>query len=363
MTARAPRLDLSADIVDLTAALVDVESVSGDEKPIADAIEDALRPLPSLQLWRHQNSVVARTTLGRAERVVIAGHVDTVPVNSNLPSRNDGELLHGLGSCDMKGGVAVALKLATTLTEPVRDVTYVFYEAEEIEAERNGLTLISAVRPDILAGDFAVVMEPSNALIEAGCQGSMRADITTRGVRAHSARAWNGVNAIHAAGQILATLAAYRPRHPVIDGLTYREGLNAVGISGGVAGNVIPDSCTVTVNHRFAPDRTEAEAEKHLREVFDGFDVAISDSAPGALPGLHLPAAAAFVQAVDAQVNPKFGWTDVARFSSMGIPAVNFGPGDPELAHRQDERVPLEQLRSCLSKMTAWLTRPGQVTR
>jgi len=349
-------LDLASDIVDLTAALVDIESVSGNEKSITDAIEAALAPLPWLELWRHRHTLVARTSFGREERVVIAGHVDTVPGNDNLPARVAGDALHGLGSCDMKGGVAVALKLASSLEAPTRDLTYVFYEAEEVEADLNGLTLISAVRPDVLAGDFAVVMEPSNAVIEAGCQGTMRVDVTVRGVRAHAARSWNGVNAIHAATDVLALLTAYEPRRPVIDGLQYHEGLNAVGITGGVAGNVIPDGCTVSINHRFAPDRSEADAEAHLRELFAGFHIEVSDSAPGALPGLGLPAAAAFLEVVGGSANPKFGWTDVARFSAMGIPAVNFGPGNPELAHTQGEFVPLAHLHSCLDRMTRWLS-------
>jgi succinyl-diaminopimelate desuccinylase len=288
--------------------------------------------------------------------VVLAGHVDTVPVNANLPSRVEDGILYGLGSCDMKGGVAVGLKLAATLPAPSRDVTYVFYEAEEVEADRNGLGLISAAHPDWLAADFAVLMEPSNAVVEAGCQGTMRAEVSTSGVRAHSARSWNGVNAIHAAGAVLERLAAYEPRRPVIDGLRYHEGLNAVGIAGGVAGNVLPDACTVTVNYRFAPDRSVDEAADHLAGVFADFEVAITDSAPGALPGLDRPAAAAFVEAVGGEVNPKFGWTDVSRFSALGVPAVNFGPGDPELAHSQGEHVPLAQLQHCLDSLTAWLS-------
>jgi succinyl-diaminopimelate desuccinylase len=345
-----------SDVVALTAALVDIESVSGGERDIADLIEATLAPVPWLDVWRHSNSVVARTDLGRADRVVIAGHIDTVPVNRNLPSRLEGDVLYGLGSCDMKGGVAVALLLALGLSEPTRDVTYVFYEAEEVEAERNGLGLISGVRPELLAADFAVLMEPSNAGVEAGCQGTMRVDVTATGRRAHSGRAWNGVNAIHAAGAILDRLAQYVPRQPVIDGLTYREGLNAVGIEGGVAGNVIPDACTVSVNYRFAPDRSEEEAAAHMREVFDGYDLVIVDSAPGALPGLDRPAAAAFLEAVGGAAGPKFGWTDVSRFSALGVPAVNFGPGDAELAHSQGEHVPVSHLRSCLAQMTAWLS-------
>ena len=352
MTALDPR----QDIVDLTAALVDIESVSGNEQTITDSIEKALSEVPWLELWRHSNSLIARTTFGRDERVVVAGHVDTVPLNANLPSRVEDDALHGLGSCDMKGGVAVALQLAATLDQPSRDLTYVFYEAEEVEAERNGLTLIAAVREEILRGDFAVVMEPSNAVIEAGCQGSITVEVSTSGTRAHAARSWNGVNAIHAAREVLDRLAAFEPRRPVIDGLTYHEGLNAVGISGGVASNVVPDRCTLTVNHRFAPDRTVTEAEALLRELFEGFEIVVVDSAPGAKPGLDLPAAAAFLDVVGGTANPKFGWTDVARFSAMGIPAVNFGPGNPELAHTQGEFVPLAHLRSCLDQMRTWLS-------
>jgi succinyl-diaminopimelate desuccinylase len=349
-------LDVTVGIVELTAALVDIESVSGNEQTITDAIETALAGVEWLEVWRHRHSLVARTDLGRAERVAIAGHVDTVPVNANLPSRNDGDRLYGLGSCDMKGGVAVALTLATQLSEPNRDVTYVFYEAEEVEAELNGLTLIAAVRPEILAADFAVLMEPSNGVVEAGCQGSIHVDVSASGVRAHSARSWNGVNAIHAASGILSRLTSYEPRRPVIDGLRYHEGLNAVGIRGGVAGNVLPDACTVSVNYRFAPDRSPDEAFAHLQEVFDSYEIEVRDAAPGAMPGLDRPAAAAFVEAVGGTPNPKFGWTDVSRFSSLGVPAVNFGPGDPEMAHTQGEYVPHAHLHSCLEKMRDWLS-------
>jgi succinyl-diaminopimelate desuccinylase len=353
---RMPALDLDADVLDLTIALVDVQSVSGNEREIADLVEAAIAPIPWLDVWRRQNSIVARTDLGRSERVVIAGHIDTVPVNGNLPSRLDGDVLYGLGSCDMKGGVAVAMLLASRLEAPSRDVTYVFYEAEEVEAERNGLALIAAERPELLTADFAVLMEPSNAGVEAGCQGTMRVDVSVSGRRAHSARAWNGVNAIHAAAEILDRLRRYAARRPVIDGLTYHEGLNAVAIEGGVAGNVIPDACTVSVNYRFAPDRSEEDAAAHLREVFAGFELVVVDSAPGALPGLDRPAAAAFLDAVGGSARPKFGWTDVSRFSALGVPAVNFGPGDPELAHSQGEHVPVDHLSRCLEQMSAWLS-------
>jgi succinyl-diaminopimelate desuccinylase len=348
-------LDLTADVVSLCAQLVDIPSESRDEQQIADAVEAALTPLPHLEVVRRGHTLVARTDLGRGERVVIAGHLDTVPLNDNLPSRNDGTDLHGLGACDMKGGDAVILRLAATVPEPVRDVTYVLYEGEEIESEFNGLGQLAAEAPDQLRADFAILMEPSDGVVEAGCQGTMRVEVTAYGERAHSARAWKGVNAIHRATPVLERLTAYAPRMPVIDGLTFHEGLNAVAITGGVAGNVLPDVCTVSVNYRFAPDRSEAEAEEYLRTVFEGYDVRVTDSAPGALPGLDRPAAKEFVEAVGGTVNPKFGWTDVSRFSALGVAAVNFGPGDPMLAHKQEEFVPLEQLRHCERVLTSWL--------
>jgi succinyl-diaminopimelate desuccinylase len=352
-------LDLTADAVTLTEQLVNIESVSHNEAAIADAVEQALRPLQHLTLTRRGRTLIARTDLGRPERVVIAGHLDTVPLNDNLPARRedtpDGGILHGLGTCDMKGGDAVMLKLAADVPEPSRDITFIFYEAEEVDSVYNGLRLLAESDPELMTADFAILMEPSNANVEAGCQGTMRVDVRTTGERSHSARSWKGVNAIHKAAPILARLNDYVARQPVIDGLTYHEGLNATGIRGGVAGNVIPDECVVEVNFRFAPDRDEAGAEAFVREFFEGYDVTVTDMAAGALPGLDRPAAKAFVEAVGGEVAPKFGWTDVARFTTLGIPAVNFGPGDPMFAHKQDEHVPMEHITRCERVLKEWL--------
>ena len=356
MAGTATALDPTRDVVQLTADLCDISSESLDEAEIADAVEAVLRAAPHLTVVRDGHTIVARTDLGRAERVAIAGHLDTVPVNDNFPSRLDGDVLWGLGTCDMKGGVAVALRLAAHLAEPNRDLTFVFYEAEEIAARFNGLGRIARERPELLACDFAILMEPSVASVEAGCQGTMRVEIRTHGERAHAARAWMGHNAIHDAADLLVRLRDYEPRRVVIDGLEYREGLNAVSIDGGVSGNVVPDLATVEVNFRFAPDRSEDDAFAHLREVFDGYELTLADSAPGALPGLDRPAAAAFVEAVGATPRPKFGWTDVAQFSQLGIPAVNFGPGDPLYAHKKDEHVPVAQLIASEDALVRWLT-------
>lgn len=339
----------------LAAALIDVPSESRHEQVLADLVESSLRDVPWLDVVRHGNTVIARTDLGREERVLIGGHLDTVPAHDNLPHRIDGDVLYGLGACDMKGGVAVSLALAATLENPVRDVTYVYYECEEIDARLNGLRILAEERPDLLKADLAILMEPSNGGIEAGCQGTLRAEVSTAGTRSHSARSWMGVNAIHGARDILDRLLDYTPRTPVIDGLTYREGLNAVRIEGGVAGNVIPDSCTVTVNYRFAPDLSLDEAVAHVRAVFDGFAVEVTDAAPAAMPGLGLPAAADFVAAVGADPQPKFGWTDVARFAELGIPALNYGPGDPSIAHTRNEHVALAEIESCERHLRAWL--------
>jgi succinyl-diaminopimelate desuccinylase len=362
-TPPATELDLTAGPVGLARQLVDIPSVSGEEAAVADAVEAVLEAAGHLEVQRAGNTLVARTRLGRDQRVAVAGHLDTVPVNDNLPARLEDGVLHGLGSCDMKGGVAVALHLATTLAEPVRDVTWLFYDCEEVESERNGLTRLGRSRPELLEADFAVLMEPSDARVEAGCQGTIRFTVTTRGERAHSARSWRGRNAVHAAADVLTRLQGYAPRRPVIDGLEFHEGLNAVRIEGGVAGNVVPDECVVTVNHRFAPDRSEEQAVAFVRAFFDPYDVAVVDSAPGALPGLSVPAAADFVAAVGGDVAPKYGWTDVARFSSLGVPAVNYGPGDPSWAHHRDEHVPVEQIERVAERMRTWLTTEEQEAR
>jgi succinyl-diaminopimelate desuccinylase len=356
-----PMLNLDGDPIVLLRALIDIESVSGNETEIAGAIEAALRRYGHLAVSRDGNVVVARTDLGRGSRVVIAGHTDTVPVANNLPSRvtgtgQDGVLVWGRGACDMKGGVAVQLAAAAALTQPARDLTWIFYDCEEVEASRNGLSRISRERPADLAGDFAVLCEPTNARVEGGCQGTMRLEVNLRGVAAHSARAWMGRNAVHDAAPVLHRLAEYQPAEVEVDGLRYREGLNAVRINGGVAGNIIPDRCEIEINYRFAPDKSPEEAEDHIREVLAGFPLGVTDVAAGARPGLDQPAAKEFVAAVGGEPSAKFGWTDVAMFSAMGVPAVNFGPGNPSKAHADDEFCPAADVFACRDALVRWLT-------
>ncbi len=353
-------IDLSLDVASLAAAVVDIPSVSHEEKPLADAIEQALRALPRLTVDRHGQNVVARTSFGRDKRIVLAGHIDTVPIADNVPSKLVDDVLYGCGTSDMKSGVAVQLKVAAAVgtangPEPSHDLTFVFYDCEEIEAVHNGLGHIAREHPDWLVGDFGVLLEPTDGAIEGGCQGTMRARITVPGVRAHSARSWLGQNAIHGAAPILNRLAEYEARQVEVEGLQFHEGLNAVWISGGVAGNVIPDECVVTVNYRFAPDRSEEQAAAHVREVFEGFAVEITDSAPAARPGLDLPEAAGLAALTGAPPRAKLGWTDVARLSTLGIPAVNYGPGDPNLAHTRDEHVSVAKIREAERLLLRWL--------
>jgi succinyl-diaminopimelate desuccinylase len=351
-------LDLRADPIGLTAALVDIPSESRHEQRIADEVEAALRAQTTgYEVIRHGDAVLARTHFGRASRVLLAGHLDTVPAADNVPSRLVGDELFGCGTSDMKSGDAVFLHLAATIAEPSHDITLVMYDCEEIESSANGLGRIERELPDWLRADVAILGEPSGGYIEAGCQGTIRVVVRARGTRAHSARSWLGDNAVHKLGAVLDRLSSYRPRHVDIDGCTYREGLSAVRIDGGIAGNVIPDAASVTVNFRFAPDRSIEQAVAHVHEVLDGLDVDVeqTDAAAGALPGLTKPAAAALVKAAGGQVRAKFGWTDVARFAALGIPAVNYGPGDPNMAHRVDERVDVTQITAATDMLGNYL--------
>jgi len=362
-------LDLSVDGVQVTAALVDVPSVSGDEKALTDEVERVLRGCAPLEVERTGNVVFARTRLGLPRRVVLAGHLDTVPIADNVPSRRGDGRLYGCGTSDMKSGVAVALRIAhqiaTGALRPTVDVTWICYDCEEIDAAYNGLGRLARERPEALQADLGILLEPSNGVVEGGCQGTLRAVVRTTGRRAHSARPWLGDNAVHALAPILARLTKYQARTVEVEGLVYREGLSAVAVTGGVAGNVIPDEASVTINYRFAPDRTEAQAEAHVREMFPEFETSIVDSAPGARPGLADPLAASLVAAVGSPPAAKLGWTDVARFGALGIPAVNLGPGDPNLAHTREESVEVARIAEVEAALVAFLSEardPGRAT-
>ncbi|WP_062069597.1 succinyl-diaminopimelate desuccinylase [Demequina sediminicola] len=360
-------LDLTVPVDQLAADLIDIPSVSGGEHTIADAVERALVGLRHLNVTRDGDAMVARTESGAAERVIIAGHLDTVPIKDNVPSRfdDDGAVLWGRGSVDMKAGVAVMLSLAAQLDEPARDITWVFYDHEEVEATKNGLGRLVRKHPELFHADFAVLCEPTSAAIEGGCNGTIRAEITVPGKAAHSARAWKGINAIHGLTPVLSALSGYRPATVSVDGLDYREGLNAVGVRGGIAGNVIPDAATVTVNYRFAPDKSLHEAKAHVEQVVadalhSEHTVVWTDESAACRPGLEAPLAQSFAESVreagGGDPRAKEGWTDVSRFGEMGIPAVNYGPGNPELAHADDEHCSVSEIHACRAGLERWLT-------
>jgi succinyl-diaminopimelate desuccinylase len=337
------------DLLAATARLVDIASVSFAEGPLVDLLEAELAALPWLETTRVGDNLVARTHLGRPHRVLLGGHSDTVPANSNERARVDGDVLWGLGAADMKGGLAVMVALAAAIAEPAVDVTYLIYAREEVALAHNGLRELEAARPDLLTADLALLGEPTDGAVEAGCQGTMRTRVTVAGARAHTARPWMGRNAIHRLGRVLARVEAWPERRPVIDGCEYREALQAVSVDGGVAGNVVPDAASVVLNHRVAPDRTLDEAEAALRSWLEpvlesGDDVQFLDAAPPAPPGLGQPLLAGLVERHGLAVRAKLGWTDVAFFAARGVPAANFGPGDPTLAHTADERVTRDSL-------------------
>jgi succinyl-diaminopimelate desuccinylase len=353
------------DLLELTEELCAVPSVSGTEATLADFVEDWLRTnAPALEIERIAANVIARSARHRGRRVVLGGHLDTVPPNGNEIPKREGDVLHGLGSADMKGGLAVLLQLAAEIgrtraaAEPRHDVTLVYYEGEEVADEHNGLRTLFAQRPDLVAGDLAILLEPTGGWVEAGCQGTIHVKAVFHGVRAHSARPWMGVNAIHQATPLLARLASFGAATVVVDGLEYREALQIVRVGGGVANNVVPDRCEVVINRRYAPSRSLDEAVEEVRQLCvdsAADEIEIINASAAAPPNLLSPLIAEFIGVQDLAVRPKLGWTDVARFAAHGIPALNFGPGDPQLAHTADERVDRADLEGCARVLASFL--------
>ena len=350
------------DLFALTAALVDVPSVSHHEREIVDLLEADLRRAPHLTVDRIGDNLVARTRLGRDRRLVLGGHTDTVPPNGNAAARIEGDRMYGVGTTDMKGGVAVMLELARTVTDPLVDVTYVFYAREEVDLVHNGLREIEATRPELLEGDVALLGEPTLGAIEAGCQGTMRFEVTLGGTRAHTARPWMGRNAIHRLADALGVVGSFEGRRPLVEGCEYRESLQAVFVEGGVAGNVVPDRATLRVNYRFAPDRGPEAAEAFVRglmsPVLTGSDrLEVVDCSPAARPGLDDPLLQTLIDRNELEVRAKLGWTDVAFFAQRGVPASNFGPGDPTVAHTSDEYLERSWLVDTHTALLDLLTR------
>lgn len=389
-------LGLQGALNSLLEQIMNVESVSDDESALANLVEQFLREQPHLTVRRHGDTIVASTDFGHDHRVILCGHLDTVPIIGNFPPHwlNPGDeliredvarfhggerVMWGRGAVDMKGSDAVMLYLAATLTEPSDsryDITYVFYDHEEVAAAKNGLRRVVKSNPEWISGDFAIIGEPTSCGIEGGCNGTMRFDVVTHGTAAHSARSWMGRNAIHDAAAVLNRLNDYEPVTVSVDGLEYREGLNATMISGGSGTNVIPDECRVHVNYRFAPDKSIEQAKALMfgddfagelgngeheatGGVFEGFNIEMKDESPSARPGLDSPLASSLVDLVRHSTGrepvAKLGWTDVARFASLGIPAVNLGAGSPLLAHKHDEQLAETDLLLMEQILEQWL--------
>ncbi|MGD0056069.1 MAG: succinyl-diaminopimelate desuccinylase [Acidimicrobiales bacterium] len=346
-----------------TLELVEINSVSRQEAAIASFIEDRLRTNPSLDVERVGDNVVARTTGMHATRLLVAGHTDTVP-GDPVQARVEGEVLRGLGACDMKGSLAVMLELATAPAVRAIEVTWVFYAREEIARSESGLLEIAQLRPDLLDASAAVLAEPTGGAVEAGCQGTLRVNVELAGTRAHTARPFMGRNALHRLGQLLYRVAAYEPRTVTIDGVDFTEQLQAVSVGGGVAPNVVPDIATCSLNHRVAPDRTSDEALAWLRDYLgDCIEpddlIEVSDWAPSAPPSLSNERIQSLVALTGRAARGKMGWTDVATFAELGVPATNFGAGDPRLAHHRDEYVTLGELDAFARALGLWLAQPG----
>lgn len=379
---------LDTTLLDLTAELVAIPSVSHNEQEICAYVEAELRKLPWLEVERIGDNVVARTNLGRPSRLILGGHLDTVPPSDpdgDVGLRRDGDILWGTGSSDMKGALAVYLMLARQIPEPSIDVSYVFYAREEVARKYSGLLELQAARPDLLKCDAAILGEPTDGVIEAGCQGGLRASVKVAGKRAHAARAWMGENAVHGLAPLLSALRAYQPRKPVIDGCEFHESMQAISATGGIAGNVVPDEAEVVISHRFSPDHTTTEAEQHVKDFVakafaaegyaaedrnDGssstpkFKIEILDTAPACPPSLDHPLLQSLVEAVTSNpglpasttpVRAKLGWTDVAFFGEQNIPAANFGPGNPLLAHAPNEQISAPNLHHNYETLAAVL--------
>ena len=361
------------DALSLTRQMIDIPSVSGQEGPLADAVEAALRSsgfgsVPALEILRDGDAVCARTRLGLPQRVVLAGHLDTVPIADNVPGRTeirDGvEVVWGRGSVDMLGGCAAALALACEAGPLIAagahaaltaDVTWIFYDHEEVASHLNGLGRIERNHPQWLAGDLALLGEPTAAHVEGGCNGTLRVIARFPGRAAHSARAWMGVNAIHAMAPVIERIADYGNPVELVDGLEFRESLSVVRVEGGIANNVIPEAASMTVNYRFAPSKRADDALAWVRSLFEGTGatIEVDDLCEGARPGADSPVAERFLtvarriaaeRGTELRLSAKVGWTDVARFTQVGVPAMNFGPGDPLLAHTRDEHAPVSDI-------------------
>jgi succinyl-diaminopimelate desuccinylase len=343
----------------LALDLVNIPSVSRHEQRLTAWIAERVAALPHLRVAHRQEDAIAFGPPGRPD-VVLAGHSDTVPEQGNLPGRLEDGQVHGLGAADMKGSLAVMLALAAELDRLAPRVRplFVVFGREELPAEESVLEGLFTSCPAILEARLAVMMEPTANRLEAGCLGNIKAALEFRGVAAHSARPWLGVNAIHEAVRGLRQVVDVEPHEVVLNGLTFREVVSVTEIAGGVANNVIPDRVVCGLNFRYAGHRSPAGAEARLRElVGPAGELRVLSNSPSAPVAVDNPLLRRLREAGDLPVEPKQAWTPVAEFAAHGLDAVNFGPGDPRLAHRRDERVSVDAMSATLAVLRRFLCR------
>ncbi len=349
----------TASIVELLTTLVDIPSVTGDEARIATFVSERLRAAGTGEVMRSGNGVVWRGPQRGRPLALLAGHLDTVPPNDNARARLDGDKLFGLGTTDMKGGVAVMLALleGLDLARLRFDLALVFYDAEEGPADGNGLGRLLHEMPWLRQAAFAVLLEPTDGAVELGCNGVMNAEVRVTGRSAHAARPWTGVNAVERAAPWLAEIVHFPTTPVTLQGIEYRETLQVTTLHAGRARNVVPDELVVNLNHRFTPDHTIADAERKLRALVPAeFELRIVDAAPAGKVAADHPEVAAFIRRFGLRTAGKQGWTDVARFTEAGIAAFNFGPGVPDLCHVRDEYCPIANLEPACRMLAEFLS-------
>ncbi len=352
--------DVARLLDDTLLELCAIASPIGEERALCDAVRARLsRLLLAAPVRRYGDSIVVPLTRGRGARVALVGHLDTVRTE-NGPARLAGDRCFGAGASDMKSGLAVMTAIAETmpLAELGCDLTLVFYAREEGPFADNELGDVLRQDPELGSVDLAVCMEPSDNRLHLGCVGSIHATVTFHGRTAHSARPWEGDNAITRAAGFLGELRALAPRESVVEGLTYRTVTTVTQASDGGRGrNVVPDRFVLNVNHRFAPDRTLDDAKRDLLAlVGDRAQVEVTDLSPAARPNAEHWLVRALVAAGVRAVEPKQAWTDVARFAQLGVAAVNFGPGENAQAHQKNESTSLELVHEGYAIVARWLT-------
>jgi len=344
---------VATDLARRTLELVDIASPSRAEQELLVHVKDAV----SLPLtYDTDEALLFATPRTNRPLILLAGHLDTVPEQGNLPGRIEDGWVAGLGASDMKGGLAVMIELANWAAagpEPELDVGFLFFVREELPADESALPRVFAEAPLVLESDLVVMLEPTDGEIHAGCLGNLNATLTFRGESAHSARPWQGVNAISLAVEGLAPVVAVPPLEVEVGGLTFVEVLSATQIRGGVADNVVPDTVEVRLNYRYAPSRTPEEAATRLRELVSA-EVEVTGNSPPAHVAAESPLVRRLRDAGNLALAPKQAWTPVAEFAQQGLDAVNFGPGATRYAHRRDERVEIAALVRCYEALRAF---------